>query len=113
MQGLVAELHTCAGGGFWNGERTCVDGEKLRVPGLVGKEGWGGEVGERQLRWDPHPSKGAKGCKMVFCHLTVDEWKIGRSVRLRIKVEIVGTKYFRGPRNEPMTLVVLNRKFSL
>ncbi|CAN6231942.1 unnamed protein product [Urochloa humidicola] len=27
------QRRTCAGGGFWNGERTCVDGEELRVPG--------------------------------------------------------------------------------
>uniref|UniRef100_K3YY98 NAC domain-containing protein n=1 Tax=Setaria italica TaxID=4555 RepID=K3YY98_SETIT len=32
------QKRTCAGGGFWNGERTCVDGEELRVPGLGGKE---------------------------------------------------------------------------
>ncbi|RCV20886.1 hypothetical protein SETIT_4G094000v2 [Setaria italica] len=27
------QKRTCAGGRFWNGERTCVDGEKLRVSG--------------------------------------------------------------------------------
>jgi len=27
------QKRTCAGGGFWNGERNCADGEKLRVPG--------------------------------------------------------------------------------
>ncbi|RLN17290.1 hypothetical protein C2845_PM02G39620 [Panicum miliaceum] len=27
---------TCAGVGFWNRERTCIDGKKLRVPGLAG-----------------------------------------------------------------------------
>jgi hypothetical protein len=27
------QKRTCAGGGFWNGEKTCVDGEKLHVPG--------------------------------------------------------------------------------
>jgi hypothetical protein len=69
---------TCLGGGFWNGERTCVDGEKLRVPGLAGgevmewqrdagaREGWGGEVegrgGEvREVAAEgPTPLKGAK-----------------------------------------------------
>ncbi|KAF8749830.1 hypothetical protein HU200_012540 [Digitaria exilis] len=34
------QKRTCAGGGFWNGERTCVDGEKLHVPCL----GSGAEV---------------------------------------------------------------------
>jgi hypothetical protein len=34
------QKRTCAGGGFWNGEKTCVDGERLRVPGGTAEVAW-------------------------------------------------------------------------
>ncbi|KAF2922665.1 hypothetical protein DAI22_07g130200 [Oryza sativa Japonica Group] len=42
------QKRTVEGGGFWQGQRVCIDGERLRVPG----DGGGGEVGgELEIEW--------------------------------------------------------------
>jgi len=70
------QKRTCAGGGFWNGERTCVDGEKLPV---------GAEVVEwrkRALSFQHAGDKGSTGWVMHEYAITAPDHLAESQLRL-------------------------------
>ena len=90
------QKRTCAGGGFWNGERTCVDGEKLRVavPG-----GAGAEVVWRKkaLSFQEGGEKGSTGWVMHEYAITAPDHLAASQMRLyRIRFSGHGKKRKRG-----------------
>jgi hypothetical protein len=90
------QKRTCAGGGFWNAERMCVDGEKLRVPGLGGA---GAEVAwrKRSLSFQEGGEKGSTGWVMHEYAITAPDHLAVLQLRLcRIRFSGHGKKRKRG-----------------
>ncbi|RLN09745.1 hypothetical protein C2845_PM11G06980 [Panicum miliaceum] len=85
------QKRTCAGGGFWNGERTCVDGEKMRVPGLGGAELM--EWRKRALSFQHAGDKGSTGWVMHEYAITAPDHLAESQLRLyRIRFSGHGKK---------------------
>jgi hypothetical protein len=90
------QKRTCVGGGFWNGERMCIDGEKLRVPGLCGA---GAEVAwrKRSLSFQEGGEKGSTGWVMHEYAITAPDHLAVLQLRLcRIRFSGHGKKRKRG-----------------
>jgi hypothetical protein len=92
------QKRTCAGGGFWNGERlrTCLDGEKLRVPGHGGA---GMEVAwtKRSLSFQEGGEKSSTGWVMHEYAITAPDHLAEPQLRLcRIRFSGHGKKRKRG-----------------
>ncbi|PUZ61407.1 hypothetical protein GQ55_4G273700 [Panicum hallii var. hallii] len=89
------QKRTCAGGGFWNGERSCVDGEKLRIPGPGGAD----EVAWRKkaLSFQEGGEKGSTGWVMHEYAITAPDHLAESQLRLyRIRFSGHGKKRKRG-----------------
>ncbi|OEL26736.1 hypothetical protein BAE44_0012245 [Dichanthelium oligosanthes] len=88
------QKRTCAGGGFWNGERTCADGKKLRVPGLGGAEvAWR----KKSLSFQEDGEKGSTGWVMHEYAITAPDHLADSQLRLyRIRFSGHGKKRKRG-----------------
>jgi len=90
------QKRTCAGGGFWNGERTCADGQKLRV---------GAEVVEwrkRALSFQHAGDKGSTGWVMHEYAITAPDHLAESQLRLyRIRFSGHGKKRKRGAEADP------------
>ncbi|OEL26734.1 hypothetical protein BAE44_0012243 [Dichanthelium oligosanthes] len=88
------QKRTCAGGGFWNGERKCADGEKLRVPGPGGAEvAWR----KKSLSFQEGGEKGSTGWVMHEYAITAPDHLADSQLRLyRIRFSGHGKKRKRG-----------------
>ncbi|PUZ75967.1 hypothetical protein GQ55_1G252800 [Panicum hallii var. hallii] len=85
------QKRTCVGGGFWNGERTCVDGEKLLIPGLAGSEVM--EWRKRALSFQHAGDKGSTGWVMHEYAITAPDHLAESQLRLfRIRFSGHGKK---------------------
>nr|TKW39235.1 hypothetical protein SEVIR_1G165700v2 [Setaria viridis] len=71
------QRRTCAGGGFWNGERTCVDGEELRAPGLAG-----GAWRKKAFSFQDGCEKGSTGWVMHEYAITAPDHLAASQLRL-------------------------------
>ncbi|CAM0145809.1 unnamed protein product [Urochloa decumbens] len=83
----------CAGGGFWNGERTCVDGEELRVPGGEEVIWWR----KKALSFQDGGDKGSTGWVMHEYAITAPDHLAASQLMLyRIRFSGHGKKRKRG-----------------
>ncbi|KAJ1288276.1 hypothetical protein BS78_02G078400 [Paspalum vaginatum] len=88
------QKRTCVGGGFWNGEKTCIDGQKVHVPVLGGSDvAWR----KKAFSFQEAGNKGSTGWVMHEYVITAPDHLAEKRLRLyRIRFSGHGKKRKRG-----------------